>query len=688
MNDNIAAAAAEKEQSSSASAAIPGGMLQQQQQDATAISFLRTIPEDKSDLASSVGGSRGSSSLAGGGRGGGGQFASTASNCGSVNSSTGAVDSLKAESQYSDAIAIVAGGTESDSVVAEAGAVGGGGAPSPARGHQPKEDSACRTFWTRRNIWLCAALAVLLVGVLSAIIAVVVSDDGTEAVGPGLSPGPTPLDPMKRAVDEILLMTVASPSVLDDPATPQARARQWMLYQDELVADILAQDEDNDGDGRGDGAARIQQRYALVVFYYATGGPHWNATSDAVNNGTTTASSSTATTTTGTSNSKGSAASSFLQPALSECDWEGVTCADKLRYRRRRHLQERRTSVTRLFFNARNLTGALPVELGPAVPTVQEVDMSHNALQGTLPEELVASWSSLLYLDVSSNQLTGTLPTEPSVWSQTLDWLDLSRNELRGSIPSAVWSLPELRFLYLSQNIFSGRIARLDDDGEEVFDSASNGEDGSPSSTGAPTGEGEDAANKKSLKQVLLFNNSLTGPLPSWFTDLEDLEYWVAFRNQLNGTLPDPPTKDLFLLDLSYNNLTGTIPTSLWTTINSPPLINLTLDHNQFSGPIPSAPILRQDMVKLWLHENLLTGPIPDMFAVQWRKLADLRVHGNGITGQLGPRLEQDGASFSEEELEGVCTEIWPDRATFKADCLEYLNAVPPVLCDCCTECV
>ena len=364
----------------------------------------------------------------------------------------------------------------------------------------------------------------------------------------------------------------------------------------------------------------------------------------------------------------------------------GVVCAGKLRrrWRQRRHraLQQAlqsneadelsETAVVFLFFNLKNLTGSIPEVLG-TIATISQVDLSHNALTGTIPASLLQAWSpGLTDLDLSLNRLTGTLPTEIGA-CHTLQWLDLSVNALTGSIPRAVWSLPKLRFLYLNQNGLTGRIEREEEESTLFDDAANDGEEAAP--------------RRQTLQQVLLFNNSLTGSLPTWFSDLHDLEYWVAFRNQFTGPLPDPPTEFFYQWDMSFNSLTGTLPASLWSTVNAPPFRLLILNNNQLAGPIPNATILRQDMEKLSLQENLLTGPIPADFAVFWKQLSELRVQGsNEITGQIGPAVDPEA---SVAELTEICLEIWPQRQDFKANCLQFfVTDNPPVRCDCCTECV
>lgn len=60
---------------------------------------------------------------------------------------------------------------------------------------------------------------------------------------------------------EDLIEQVSSPDLFLDKTTPQSRARDWLLFNDAFV---VAQPNLPDG--------RIKQRYALAVFFFATGG--------------------------------------------------------------------------------------------------------------------------------------------------------------------------------------------------------------------------------------------------------------------------------------------------------------------------------------------------------------------------------------------------------------------------------
>jgi hypothetical protein len=130
----------------------------------------------------------------------------------------------------------------------------------------------------------------------------------------------------------------------------------------------------------------------------------------------------------------------------------------------------------------------------------------------------------------------------------------------------------------------------------------------------------------------------------------------LAESNQLNGPIPEELSKLSMLerLDLNYNSLTGTLPSTLLDEL-CPPIKRLHLFQNQISGSIPNdwtlgpsgrvldglalsdnaitgtiPPIIGTKVRELYLHENLLTGPLPeDMFragVLQFLNLSENRV--------------------------------------------------------------
>ena len=120
---------------------------------------------------------------------------------------------------------------------------------------------------------------------------------------------------------------------------------------------------------------------------------------------------------------------------------------------------------------------------------------------------------------------------------------------------------------------------------------------------------------------------------------------------------------------------------SLWSLDTSPPLKELYLDHNHLTGLLPNTTQLGQAMQKIWLNDNHFSGEIPLNFAVEWKKLVELKVQSNNLTGLLGPPVQAN-------HLAKTCPKIWPFLHKLVADCLERLvTDKPPVQCDCCTDC-
>lgn len=383
-------------------------------------------------------------------------------------------------------------------------------------------------------------------------------------------------------VDQVI-QDASSNAALRDTESPQSRARDWMISVDQLTEQIAAE-----------GVDRIRQRYALAAMYFATDGANWNRSSPPSSVATTTA-------------VEDEIPFQFVNPKTSECEWFGVLCASDLKDDgaiTRRYLQESAVSpippnlnntVFGLILPNRNLTGTLPTELG-TINYMRRIDLSSNQLKGTIPDTVVGRMKDL--------------------W-----WLDLSDNQFTGSIPRSVWTLPKLSHLFLFRNRFSGKIER-----EPVAQVAT-----------ISTASAEDTTPLKPLIQVYLYENQLTGPMPPWFHELNGLEDWVSYRNQLTGQLPPLLPEKLSFYDLSYNRFTGPIPTSLWATWPPQPLETLYLEHNLLTGPIPNTTQPQPFLKLVSLHNNRLSGRIPEGFGVAWTNLKELRLQNNTLTGPIPP---------------------------------------------------
>lgn len=142
---------------------------------------------------------------------------------------------------------------------------------------------------------------------------------------------------------------------------------------------------------------------------------------------------------------------------------------------------------------------------------------------------------------------------------------------------------------------------------------------------------------------ISLVNAGLNGSLPSQLAQLASLRVLNLSSNNLTGGIPLDlgNMASLETLSLRSNELSGAIPASLWNLCGH--LQELHLDHNTFSGAIPSpssssnlCPFLRT----LDLDANLLSGSIP-AFIGSFKNLTELNLRNNNLSGAIPESLTQ-----------------------------------------------
>ncbi|CAB9503089.1 Leucine Rich Repeat [Seminavis robusta] len=130
---------------------------------------------------------------------------------------------------------------------------------------------------------------------------------------------------------------------------------------------------------------------------------------------------------------------------------------------------------------------------------------------------------------------------------------------------------------------------------------------------------------------VGLAKNSLVGSIPSEIADLSDLKAFVLHENQLTGTVPPiEPFPRIMLVQLSDNQLNGTLPTKLQ---NLPLLFDFNVTGNALTGTLPTEFGLLEGMKNLWLSNNHFEGSIPAAMANL--TLKEFAVDGNLLTGEI-----------------------------------------------------
>ncbi|CAB9512368.1 LRR receptor-like serine threonine-protein kinase [Seminavis robusta] len=173
-----------------------------------------------------------------------------------------------------------------------------------------------------------------------------------------------------------------------------------------------------------------------------------------------------------------------------------------------------------------------------------------------------------------------------------------------------------------------------------------------------------------SLKNLDLSYNQISGTIPEYLSQKTQLETIILHQNKLGGTVPAQllyGIPNLIRLHISTNQLVGSIPkpppilpsfSSLANdTYGYAPLQSLELATNALTGTIPTELSDFRNLQILFLSTNDLTGPFPSELGLL-SKLERLRLHSNDITGvlptELGLMTRMTHLSFSKMRLTGT----------------------------------
>ncbi|CAO2192146.1 unnamed protein product [Urochloa humidicola] len=253
------------------------------------------------------------------------------------------------------------------------------------------------------------------------------------------------------------------------------------------------------------------------------------------------------------------------------CEWADVTCdrdasPDTVR---------RVIGVT--LQNDASLAGPLPGAAIARLTALKELQLNNlPGVKGTIPRDLTRLKATLELLVIDSTGISGPVPPFLSKIT-ALGYLSLSDNKLTGPIPASLVDMPNLSFLSLSNNRITGALPPL------LFSKASGSDAYLYLSHNKVTGRvpAEFAAvnfwtidlshnalagdasfllgANKSLKGLDLSHNAFSFnlsavPLPEELISLE------ISQNDIYGNLPETMPDDLTYLNVSYNRLSGIVP--------------------------------------------------------------------------------------------------------------------------------
>ncbi|KAE8681125.1 putative Leucine-rich repeat protein kinase family protein [Hibiscus syriacus] len=113
------------------------------------------------------------------------------------------------------------------------------------------------------------------------------------------------------------------------------------------------------------------------------------------------------------------------------------------------------------------------------------------------------------------------------------------------------------------------------------------------------------------LEILSLYENQISGSIPSSIFDMSSLQSINLRNNMLSGSIPSVPSDLLSLksIDFTYNNLTGHVPKDMFDHL--PKLEGLYLSANMLSGEIPTSLFKCKELRLLSLSYNQLEGSLP-----------------------------------------------------------------------------
>ncbi|XP_023745085.1 receptor-like protein 47 [Lactuca sativa] len=302
-------------------------------------------------------------------------------------------------------------------------------------------------------------------------------------------------------------------------------------------------------------------------------------------------------------------------------------------------------------------------ELTGPIPTfhakLAKLDLSYNHLKGSIPESF-GNLSGLTYVDLSFNRLMGPIPASLGRLV-SLQAISVSSNFLNGTIPVSVGQLADLRSLDISNNSLEGVFSEAHFANLSMLKSLDTSfntklifnvsRDWIPPfqlvvlqirCCNIANGFPQWLRNQMKLRELVLSNATITGPLPTWLKKMPIVPFLELSHNKLSGpltNLPNGKTFDVYgyfmarVLFLQDNLFNESIPRSLCRRGD---LDDINLSRNRLTGKIPKCLENLQSLRTMAFSSNRLSGVIPNFnsSSLRW-----LQLNSNNFIGEIPQAL-------------------------------------------------
>uniref|UniRef100_K3Z0H8 Leucine-rich repeat-containing N-terminal plant-type domain-containing protein n=1 Tax=Setaria italica TaxID=4555 RepID=K3Z0H8_SETIT len=254
------------------------------------------------------------------------------------------------------------------------------------------------------------------------------------------------------------------------------------------------------------------------------------------------------------------------------------------------------------------LTGEIPANIGQLNRLeelhLETIILRGNSFHGELNNVNFSTLSDLKILDFMLNKFTGTVP-ESLYFCSNLIALRLSSNNFHGQFSPRLGNLKSLKFLSLTNNSFTNITNAL-----QVLKSSWNlttlliG----TNFKGEAMPEDETIDGYQNLQVLSIADCSLSGKIPHWLSKVKKLRELLLSNNQLTGPIPALTNYCPKLLNLGNNKFSGVIPMEIGHLKG---LAALNLSFNNLHGEVPQSNCNLTNLRVLELSNNHLTGEIP-----------------------------------------------------------------------------